>query len=164
MDLWRPNSLCKWIARRLWNNFSRKSFYPKDANLSSVWINYQEVGEHNPEHIHSSADLSFVIYLKVPKEIEFNNFHVIKDHAFYPPGIISFNYCEYHHLAVSGRYLSAKETLFWCGRLFEKWINSFWFYGYKNFISRKHKFFRLIKFFLFIVVLSIKEVFWRKIL
>ena len=93
-----------------WNNFSRKTFYPKDTNLSSVWINYQEVGKHNAGHIHLSADLSFVIYLKVPKEIEFNNFHVIKDHALYFFGSIFFNYGEYHRLTVGGRYLCPKEN------------------------------------------------------
>ena len=122
-ELWISEGLIPYVNEWLegWNNFSRKSFYPKDANLSSVWINYQEAGEHNPEHIHSSADLSFVIFLKIPKEIEieFNNFHVIKDHAFYPPGSIFFNYGEYHRLAVGGRYLCPKENsiLMWPGYL-----------------------------------------------
>ena len=81
-ELWISESLIPYVNQWLegWNNFSRKSFYPKDANLSSVCINYQEAGEHKPEHIHSSTDLSFAIYLKVPKEIEieFNNLMLIK--------------------------------------------------------------------------------------
>ena len=122
-ELWISESLIPYVNQWLegWNNFSRKSFYPKDANLSSVCINYQEAGEHKPEHIHSSNDLSFVIYLKVPKEIEieFNNFHANKDLVFYPPGSIFFNHGEYHRFAVCGRYLCPKENsiLMWPGYL-----------------------------------------------
>ena len=41
------------MVRRM-NNF-QEEFLSKDANLSSVCINYQEAGEHKPEHIHSST-------------------------------------------------------------------------------------------------------------
>ena len=37
--------------------------------LPNLWINYMKAGEYNPPHVHS-GELSFVIYLKVPKEIE----------------------------------------------------------------------------------------------
>lgn len=41
----------------------------KSWELPNLWINYMKAGEYNPPHIHS-GDLSFVIYLKAPKEIE----------------------------------------------------------------------------------------------
>jgi hypothetical protein len=40
----------------------------KDFRLTSLWVNFQQAGDFNPYHIHS-GDLSFVIYMKIPKEI-----------------------------------------------------------------------------------------------
>ena len=41
----------------------------KSWTIPNMWINYMKAGEYNPPHIHS-GDLSFIIYCKVPKEIE----------------------------------------------------------------------------------------------
>ena len=35
----------------------------------SLWINFQKANEFNPHHIHI-GDLSFVLYCKIPKEME----------------------------------------------------------------------------------------------
>ena len=45
-----------------------KSGLPKSWYLDALWINYQRALEYNPIHMHS-GDISFVIYLKIPKEI-----------------------------------------------------------------------------------------------
>ena len=68
--------------------------------------------------------------MKVPKEIEFNNFHVIKDQAFYPPASIFINYGEYHRLALGGLYLCPKENsiLTWSGYL-RHGVTPFYFMG-----------------------------------
>ena len=41
----------------------------KKWNMIDLWINYQKAKEYNPPHNHS-GDLSFVIYLQVPAELE----------------------------------------------------------------------------------------------
>lgn len=40
----------------------------KDFKLTSLWVNFQRAGDFNPYHIHG-GDISFVIYTKIPKEI-----------------------------------------------------------------------------------------------
>ena len=47
------------------NEFSENNFAPENASLQSIWINFK-IKEFNPEHAYGDADLSFVIYLKVP--------------------------------------------------------------------------------------------------
>jgi hypothetical protein len=42
---------------------------PFNIEVKSLWINYQKQYEYQPIHKHT-GDLSFVIYLQVPKEIE----------------------------------------------------------------------------------------------
>jgi hypothetical protein len=44
----------------------------KDFKLTSLWVNFQRAGDFNPYHIHS-GDVSFVIYTKIPKEINEEN-------------------------------------------------------------------------------------------
>ena len=111
----------EWIAEALlpytnrwvdgWNKFSGRNFNPNNAHLSSVWINFQEAGESNPEHIHGDTDLSFVIYLKVPQVIreEYETFLRDKKHSGTPPGSIGFSYGEYQPFAVGGRNICPKE-------------------------------------------------------
>ncbi len=38
--------------------------------LNSLWINRQIESEHNPPHHHGGGQISFVIYLDIPKEIQ----------------------------------------------------------------------------------------------
>lgn len=59
-----------------------------NIELTDLWINYMKSGEFNPPHIHNQQ-LSFVIYLKVPKElIEENKNYAGSDTA--GPGGIKF--------------------------------------------------------------------------
>ena len=51
-----------------WHNTN----YDVNLKLDKLWINFMKQSEFNPLHIHT-GDLSFVIYLKVPKELELEN-------------------------------------------------------------------------------------------
>jgi hypothetical protein len=60
-------------------------------DLSSLWINYQKQNEYNPPHNHS-GHLSFVLFLKTPKEIadEYDEQH--KWHNNSGPGMLVFDF------------------------------------------------------------------------
>ena len=109
----------KWIDG--WNKFSKSNYYPPNAVLKSIWINFQNAGETNAEHSHPNADLSFVIYLKIPETISNNykNFLSNPSHTGAPPGSIFFKYGEYQRLAVDGRVIcpTEKSILMWPGYL-----------------------------------------------
>ena len=61
--------------------------------------------------MHGDADLSFVIYLKVPQHIEdYYSFLLDKTHTGSPPGSITFKYGEYHDFAVAGKYICPREN------------------------------------------------------
>ncbi len=76
-------------------------FYPKIqagklksvVSMTSLWINTQVAGEFNPPHKHG-GDISFVIYLKVPKEIVEENKYWAEKSADMSAGAINFNYGE----------------------------------------------------------------------
>ena len=65
----------------VYDNFKKSTnhfynFDPKlnfdNLNLESLWINFMNSGDFNPIHTHEN-DLSFVLFLKVPKEIKKEN-------------------------------------------------------------------------------------------
>jgi hypothetical protein len=56
--------------------------------LNSLWINRQTESEHNPPHSHKGGQISFVIYLDFPKEIQMEK-PLYKDLY---PGSIQFFY------------------------------------------------------------------------
>lgn len=51
-----------------WHN----THFDVDLRLDKLWINFMKKEEFNPLHIHT-GNLTFVIYLKVPKELELEN-------------------------------------------------------------------------------------------
>ena len=62
-----------------------------DFASDGLWINFMKPGDYNPIHVHS-ADLSFVIYLDVPKELT-------QEQIDYPgtaakPGSLSFTFTQ----------------------------------------------------------------------
>ena len=63
------------------------------VSMTSLWINTQVAGEFNPPHKHG-GDISFVIYLKVPKEIVEENKYWAEKSADKSAGAINFNYGE----------------------------------------------------------------------
>jgi len=69
------------------------------AQLLSLWINYMKAGDFNPPHDHS-ADLSFVIFPQVPKELTEEN-KKFKG-TLQGPGGISFMWGDsINHMAIS---------------------------------------------------------------
>lgn len=67
--------------------------------LDSLWINYQKANEYNPPHNHT-GDLSFVIYLQVPKEIELENEEKENERNNAGPGMILFDYGQEMPLSI----------------------------------------------------------------
>ena len=51
-----------------WNSFQEINIKNITWFLHALWINFQAANEYNPPHDHT-GDLSFIIYLQVPKEI-----------------------------------------------------------------------------------------------
>ena len=67
-----------WLASqytKIMGNLCVKSLYrePKDIVIQKpVWVNFMKEGEWNPKHYHT-GDISCVMYLKIPKEIQQEN-------------------------------------------------------------------------------------------
>jgi|DEB0MinimDraft_10_1074344.scaffolds.fasta_scaffold05881_3 uncharacterized protein (TIGR02466 family) len=76
--------------------------------LNSLWINIMGPGDFNPPHIHS-GDLSFVLYLKVPKELkEENERYVGRSEG---PGNILLQFGENLTWAVSNKSVFPEENM-----------------------------------------------------
>ena len=58
--------------------------------MDKVWVNYMKEGEFNPPHVHI-GDLSCVLYLQIPKDMNKNKNYVATSEA---PGSIQFIYGE----------------------------------------------------------------------
>jgi hypothetical protein len=56
--------------------------------LNSLWINRQTESEHNPPHSHKGGQISFVIYLDFPKEIQTAPSNGLIGRAWFPRGIV----------------------------------------------------------------------------
>ena len=67
-----------WLAShytKLMGDLCNKPFYRKPEELvmqKPVWVNFMKQGEWNPKHFHT-GDISCVMYLKIPKEIQEEN-------------------------------------------------------------------------------------------
>jgi len=68
-----------------------KSHNSNSWALENLWINYQKANEYNPPHKHT-GDLSFVIYLQIPDEIERENDLTAHEHKNEGAGMILFDY------------------------------------------------------------------------
>jgi len=104
----------------IWDNWrhSEKPSYNKYI-IRSVWVNFQRQHEFNPPHDHSD-DLSFVAYLKVPKEIK-KEFDEYKGKSSGPGGI-SFIYGEGNRQAITYQAHFPKEKdLF----IFPAWLKHY---------------------------------------
>ena len=81
----------------------------------SVWVNFMKANEFNPPHIHS-GDLSFVIYLDIPKNLNKERYEYKGTSA--GPGAIVFNYGESNpsgscqHFITSHMFLPEKGDFF----------------------------------------------------
>tara|TARA_R100000365_G_C2732992_1_gene62875 strand:+ start:242 stop:877 length:636 start_codon:yes stop_codon:yes gene_type:complete len=65
------------------------SFHPK-YRIHPVWINFQKAKEYNPVHTHPNCNLSFILFLDVPKEIMTEK----RETKGAPPGHTGFLYGE----------------------------------------------------------------------
>ena len=63
----------------------------KGYSLQSLWVNYMKAGDYNPRHVHT-GDLSFVIFLDVPKKLKAENLKFEGKSS--GPGTITFTYGE----------------------------------------------------------------------
>ena len=87
-------------------HFTQKFYFNPNPKITSLWVNHQKAGEYNPVHIHTGADLSFVIWLKVPKEI----LREPRPTTAVPPGWISFVYGEHHWASNSAKHFEPHEN------------------------------------------------------
>lgn len=114
IEPWVSNGIVPYVNMWVngWNSFSEMGFKADSASLEAIWINFQNPGDYNPEHTHGGADLSFVMYLQVPKSIKvsYDKHSINPKNRDCPPGSISFRYGEYNKFAVSGRSLCPKEN------------------------------------------------------
>jgi hypothetical protein len=75
--------------------------YDMKFDLTTLWVNFMKPGEFNPPHTHD-GDLSFVLFLDIPKELEKENKKF--DGRSEGPGALSFFYGEDNHFFNSGTY------------------------------------------------------------
>lgn len=87
-------------TRLNWDNYIKKAreYYDKDIGenglkLDSLWVNFMSPGDFNPVHTHT-GDLSFVIFLDVPKELEIENEEEKNNDKFGGPAAITFMWGE----------------------------------------------------------------------
>ena len=87
------------IYDQVWDKWRNSDKPSKNKYLiKAMWVNYQRQHEFNPPHDHSD-DLSFIVYLKIPKEIkeEYDNYKGKSS----GPGGISFIYGEGNRQAIT---------------------------------------------------------------
>ena len=99
--------------------------------MHSLWINYMQARDFNPPHNHS-GDLSFVIYLDVPKELKEeydNNKHIHNNGG---PGAIQFTWGEEQYLSISNRTYFPETGMV---LIFPAWLKHF-VIGYRSEVER----------------------------
>jgi uncharacterized protein (TIGR02466 family) len=77
-----------------YRHFANLPNYKAKLSFKNMWINYQKKNEYNPPHIHTGCSHSFVIYLKMPKQIKKEYFNNKTQSA--GPGSINFSYGEHN--------------------------------------------------------------------
>ena len=83
-------------------------YLPMQLVYQDLWVNFMQAGDFNPPHIHS-GDISFVIFVDVPKKLETE----MKEHegTTAKPGQLIFNYGENSKLrqwASIGHFITPK--------------------------------------------------------
>jgi uncharacterized protein (TIGR02466 family) len=112
----KVNEELLWLASnytKLASEFHNKKYVcePDEIFLQEpIWINYMKQGEWNPLHAHA-GDISCVIYLQVPKEIEDENKTTEESSKSNTPsaGRIEFNYGEDIGYSTNGAMYTPKE-------------------------------------------------------
>jgi len=80
---------------------------PAKMQITKAWANFMTAGEFNPPHIHSSCDLSSVLFVKIPKKLK-------EEHKAFTgigggPGAISFSYGEAQTYSISSKSFQPVE-------------------------------------------------------
>ena len=92
-----------WYSKYLEKEFTKVS-------LTTLWINFMKKGEYNPQHTHN-ADISFVLYLKVPEILKKENMEkFVSATPHIKPGSIEFCYGEYLDTFVTSHVFLPEET------------------------------------------------------
>lgn len=86
-------SLYQSLVEKDWSETSMDLQFPFEVTKSELWINYQKSKEFNPIHNHS-GDLSFVMYLKIPKKLREENERIKQKHNNNGTGTLEFKYGE----------------------------------------------------------------------
>ena len=76
-----------------WIETAKELQRPFEITKTELWINFTRCREFNPIHNHS-GDLSFVMYLKIPKKLREENKLTKAKHNNNGTGTIEFNYGE----------------------------------------------------------------------
>ena len=108
------------IYDRIWDKW-RNNDKPSNNKylIKALWVNFQRQHEFNPPHDHSD-ELSFVTYLKIPKEIkeEYKNYKGKSS----GPGGISFIYGEGNRQAITYQaHFPEEKDLF----IFPAWLKHY---------------------------------------
>ena len=108
------------IYDQVWDKWRNSDKPSKNKYLiKTMWVNYQRQHEFNPPHDHSD-DLSFIVYLKIPKEIkeEYDNYKGKSS----GPGGISFIYGEGNRQAITYQaHFPEEKDLF----IFPAWLKHY---------------------------------------
>jgi len=105
--------------------FSLEKNVPVDIAPFDLWVNFMMPGDFNPLHTHGS-DLSFVIYLDVPSEIQEEARNFPGQSA--PPGSISFFYgqpARNEWMSAQCNFIPNTGDLFIFPSLLQHWVSPF---------------------------------------
>lgn len=105
----KPLSHYEHMFNNGWQNTAPNIAKPFKVKHCNVWINYQKCREYNPRHAHG-GDLSFVIYLKIPKELIAENTKTKSKFGnagtgtieFYNGEMLPFSICKFEEMPSEG--------------------------------------------------------------
>lgn len=81
------------VVKQDWSETATDIQKPFEITKSEFWINFTKCKEFQPEHTHT-GDLSFVIYLKIPKKLREENKRIKEQYKNNGTGTIEFRYGE----------------------------------------------------------------------
>ena len=108
-DSWIAHELEEYVNTWIegFRRFGNKPFFkPTGHDLQTMWINFTQPYEYNPVHYHNECDLSFVLYLKIPKQIRKEKHKTRAS----PPGFTTFLYGEEHWSTINSKIVLPEEN------------------------------------------------------
>jgi hypothetical protein len=107
-----------------YRHFANLPNYKATFNFKNMWINYQKKNEYNPPHIHFDCSHSFVIYLKMPKQIRKEYLSNKTQSA--GAGAINFFYGEYNEWSnTSHAFLPEENMIFVFPSFLQHYVEAF---------------------------------------